>query len=192
MSREGSPDVTPEDLQGLIFRAKNGEQKAFEELYSSLYTPVYRFLLSRTRSREDAEDLAGDSFVKFFNALDRYVPMRDSALPYLFTIARNLLIDRARRNKRTGHMDEELFFSIPDAGPSPQKQSELGDDIVALQRSLEKLPEGERSAVTLRYFDGLSMKEVADILEKKEDAVRQLVSRGLRRLRRDLKAEYES
>lgn len=171
------------DLQALVTRAKEGDKKAFEELYTSLYTPVYRYLLSRTRSREDAEDLAGDSFIKFFNALPRFVPMRDSALPYLFTIARNLIIDRARAGSRVGHMDEELFFSIPDVGANPAELSELGNDIASLNKALAELPEGERSAVTLRYFDGLSMREVAEILEKKEEAVRQLVSRGLRRLR---------
>lgn len=192
MSREGAPAVIQEDLHSLIARAKAGEQKAYEALYTSLYTPVYRFLLSRTRNREDAEDLAGDTFIKFFNALDRFVPLKDSALPYLFTIARNIMIDKARSKNRELVVDEEFMFALPDHGPSPAEQSELWDDISSLQEAIAKLPEGEQAALTLRYFDNLSMKEVADVLNKKEDAVRQLVSRGLRRLRTIVLEHHES
>lgn len=171
------------DIHVLIRQAQDGDQRAFDELYTTFYTPVFRYLLLRAGNREDAEDLAEDTFLKFFKALPTFTLAGSSILPYLFTVARNGLIDQSRKRSHEGKLDEELFLLLPDTEPDPEAQSQTGQDVDVLKKTLRLLPQGEQAAVTLRYLDGLSTAETAETLGKSEEAVRQLLSRGIRRLR---------
>jgi RNA polymerase sigma-70 factor (ECF subfamily) len=177
------------EIHELIRKAQSGDKDAFGQLYTHFYTPVYRYLLVRIRNRSDAEDLAADTFVKFFNAIPDFALTRQSPLPYLFTIARNTLIDQVRKKSHSSSIEDEELFAIPDLGPDAEEIASEGEDAELIRAVIPQLPPGERSAVTLRYFDGLSTKECAELLGKSEEAVRQLLSRGLRRMKKILESK---
>ena len=160
--------------------ADPGYQGAFEKLYTSAYAPVFRFIVMRLKSRDEAEDVTQDVFIKFLNALPQY-RAQGSMLPYLFTVARNAVIDHLRRKKPT--YDDDALLQIASSEPTAEERSGLGEEVAEVMGLLSQLSEAEEAVVKLRYLDGLATYEVAKLLGKNEDAVRQLLSRGLKRLR---------
>lgn len=159
-----------------------------ERLYISHYTPLYRYLFFRVHNKRDAEDLAQTVFVKAFSALKKGIWDGAGDIHYLFTIARNSLIDHFRRSKHLPISSDELVESTADfvTTSAPIEEREHAE-LVAL--GLSYLNENEAEAVSLRYLADMEYETIAKIMGKKEDAVRQLVHRGIKSLRIHLKDE---
>ncbi len=159
-----------------------------EKLYVSHYTPLYRYLFFRVRNKRDAEDLAQTVFVKAFASLKGGIWDGAGDIHYLFTIARNTLIDHFRRSKHTPITSDELIESTADlvTTSAPVEEREHRE-LVAL--GISKLKEAEAEAVSLRYLSDMEYSDIARLMGKREDAVRQLVHRGLKSLRHHLEQE---
>ncbi len=159
-----------------------------EQLYTSHYTPLYRYLFFRVRNKRDAEDLAQTVFVKAFVSLKNGIWDGGGDIHYLFTIARNTLIDHFRRGKHMPIVSDELIESTADlvTTSAPVEEREHRE-VVAI--GLNKLKPAEAEAVTLRYISDLEYDAIAKLMGKREDAVRQLVHRGLKSLRGHLENE---
>lgn len=185
----GSPTMNEWDMAALVAAAQEGDKDAFGVLYEHLYVPIYRYALFRLGTRADAEDLAQDVFLKAYRALPSYDPTRrPNILPFLFTIARNAIIDR-RRRARVVVIDPDLFATMNDESiPSPVDLAAQREDATVLYRALRTLSDDMRDALTLRFMGGLATAEVAQALGKTPDAVRQLQSRGIRILREKIES----
>ena len=159
-----------------------------EKLYVSHYTPLYRYLFFRLRNKRDAEDLVQTVFVKAFASLKDGIWDGAGDIHYLFTIARNTLIDHFRRGKHAPIASDELIESCADSvtTQAPMEEREHRELIAS---GLSKLKPAEAEAITLRYLSDMDYGEVARIMGKREDAVRQLVHRGLKSLRAHLEDE---
>lgn len=177
-------DETMLEPQELMRRAKEGDGAAFGRLYSEYYTPVFRYLYGRVRDRDKASDLAQTVFLKVYEAIGRVEP-DGSPLKYFFTVARNTLIDHWRKKKDLimGSEEGDVFAAIPDAGPS---QIEIVEEIeisVRLKSALGRLKDEDQEILTLKYFGGLSAREIGAELDLSEEAVRQRQSRALKILK---------
>ena len=175
-------DPETRDLADVIRRAKDGDSEAFSYLYAEYFTPVYRYLYFRTRSAEDAEDLAQDVFVKAYGGIAKYAYTGQDPLAYFYVIARNALIDRGRK-KRVATLGEEFMEDVPDLGRSAEDQLRESEEAKQLRDYVAQLPPDQQETITLRFIQELSTKEAAALMGKKEEAVRKLQSRGLRSLR---------
>ncbi len=173
----------PEDLKNLVEKAKDGDKEAFSSLYRLFFTPIYRYIYFRTGSKAEAEDLTQDVFLKAYASLRRYSYSGTSPLAYFYTIARNSVIDYRRKKKMVVADDEELS-SIADDRDNPQEQAIKSEDAEIVKKKIVLLPEEQQDVIVLRFIDGLSTKEIATMLAKSEEAVRQLQSRGLKFLRK--------
>lgn len=169
-------------LRRTVARAKGGDREAFGVLYARFFTPVYRYIFVRVGNPSDADEIAQDVFLKSLAAFVRFEARGDSPLPYFFTIARNLIIDRSRK-KRWEPEDPAVLDRERAAGDNPSGDAMRREDAEQLRAAIEILPESEREAVTLRFLSELSYKEIAATTGRSEDAIRQSVSRGLRSLR---------
>ncbi len=168
------------DQYDLIVRAREGDVRAFDELYRSLYAPVFRAAVQFLRSRDDAEDVTQTVFINFFKSLDRY-ERRGSMLAYLLVMTRNACIDHAR--VRRPDYDDEALLAVRSDEPTPEESAILSSDARMVVDALQRMSPGEADALRLKYLDGLETREIAQILDKSEEAVRQAVSRGVRSLR---------
>ncbi len=159
-----------------------------EKLYVSHYTPLYRYLFFRLRNKRDAEDLAQTVFVKAFASLKHGIWDGAGDIHYLFTIARNTLIDHFRRSKHVPITSDELIEATADTvtTSAPVEEREHRE-LVAL--GISKLKAAEAEAVTLRYLSDMEYSDIARLMDKREDAVRQLVHRGLKSLREHLEQD---
>ncbi len=167
-------------LKDIILQAKSGDRSAFDTLYRMYLTPVYRYIFMRLRNKQDAEDVAQETFLKAYEALPRYRDERPTMLPYLFTIARNLLINHTKK-KRPELMEHEIM-ALQAGTEDTAKEAKDNELHGALVRAMEVLTDVEREVIELRFFGERSYSEIAVIMEKREDAIRQHVARSMKKL----------
>lgn len=170
-----------EDDHLLVTEAKEN-LKAYEALYRKYYEDVFNFFWYRVgHNKVIAEDLMQETFLRAFKHLPKFRRRGYSYLTYLLTIARNLLTDHFRKQKDQLTLDE--------IGPIPDEAGQNLDTHIDSKRVWERLQtqlsESERGAMLLFYRTGHSIKEIAQITGKSENAVKILLSRARKKLKAD-------
>ncbi len=149
---------------------------------------VYCAALRLCGSRADADDIAQETFVRAYRALQRFEPGRVRALdtrPWLLTITLNLWRNRLRTAGRRPRTTSEAHApEAADPRPGPHDAAEAAETSQALVRLLGELPERQRAAIVLHHVVGLSYPEVAAVLACPVGTAKASVARGLERLRR--------
>jgi RNA polymerase sigma-70 factor (ECF subfamily) len=158
-----------------------GDTEAFASLYESYVDQVYRFIFYRVGDHQTAEDLTSQVFFKAWDNLGRY---QLRGLPFgawLLRIARNTVIDYYRTFKETTLLEPAaLAQSDPAANVAGQVERRL--EAEWLQTVMQQLTEDQHQVLTLRFIEGLSTSEIAQVLGKREGAIRALQMRGLQAL----------
>ncbi len=182
---------TPEEFRDLIQKAKEGDTDAFGRLYEQWYTPVYRFILLRVTSKEVAEDLTQEVFTKVFVHLDRFEMRAANPLGFLYTTARNTVIDHHKKHKSESLETLEMVEIHDETARSPELDASLGLDVQRLHGAMRTLTREQQDVILLRFIEEKPVKEAATIMNKSEEAIRQLSVRALRSLRTYFQA-YET
>ena len=144
----------------LIQRAAGGDRSAFEDLYRRYARPVFGLALRRLGDRGRAEDAVQETFTSIWRSAASYKPDRGPGAPWVYAVARNAIVDRAR--SRT-----EIPAEIPDEPAREDGPSDRAEQSWVQWRvhaAMEELPEREREVLTLAYWSGLSQSEVAEFL----------------------------
>ena len=172
----------------LMRRAKAGDGEAYGLLYELYFTPVFRYIYIRVRDKEEANDLAQIVFLKVFNALPNFKEQNKSPLAYFFTVARNAIID-FWRTKKGVKIDDfgAVIERTADNTKSPFKSFEENENKNAIFHALQELTSIQREVITLKFLSDLPNKEIAELLKKTEEAVRQIQCRSLKSLKIILK-----
>lgn len=157
----------------------------FEAWYNDHRATVYRYVRFRVATRETAEDVTSEVFLKALRALDRYDPSRAAPRTWLLRIARNAVTDHLRSLKRRGSLHVSLD-RVPDLVADIPSQ----DERVLKQERIQKLLNGNRrlrksdqEILSLRYAAGLGNGEIAEALDITPNAVAVRLHRALKRLR---------
>ena len=172
-------------IPDVIERARNGDVAAFGEIYDTHVDRVYRYLLYRVREPSDAEDLTSEVFTRAFANIHRYKWQGKSFLAWLYTIARNAVTDRRRRDRPTVELDNA--YGLAAEGPTAHDHAVLGEEVDALRGAVKHLTGEQQEVLVLRFVEDMSSREVANILGKNEGAIRALQFRALGRLRKILR-----
>lgn len=167
------------ELDHLAMRAAEGDRAAFEQIYNWLVDDLYAYVHAQCRNETVAEDIVANVFLKAWRAAGSYRPGSRTFQGWMFTIARNEVRDHWRAAQRTLPM---LDMDIPDDGePAAMDPSEAKR---AVSHAMESLTDDQRQVVVLRYFGNKSHEEIAAIMGKREGAVRALLMRALRQMRK--------
>lgn len=173
--------VDPQTIQSAV----GGDQSALGQIYDMYALPIYRYHFSRVANSPDAEDLTSQTFMAVIGSLARY-QHRDNFTAWIFQIARNKVMDHFRRNHNHGGISE----SVIDPAQGDVLEALVRDESRARLKSLlHLLDEDERELIRLRYTVELSFVEIAQLLGRKEDAVRKAVRRILDRLSIQMEAQ---
>lgn len=172
-----------DEFRTLIAKAKDGDSAAFGELYQKWYSPVFRFVAMRVGDRTVAEDLTQDVFTKLFAHLDRFELTAAHPLGFLFTSARNAVIDYHKKKKSPSLEAMELPDIKDDSAKTPEEETSLSLDTKLLREAMEKLTDEQQLIVVMRLIEERPVRDVAQALGKSEEAVRQAQVRALRSLR---------
>jgi RNA polymerase sigma-70 factor (ECF subfamily) len=171
------------DDETLVVRATGGDREAFGELYERCVRRVFRHVLHMVNDVDLAEDLTEQTFLRALQAIHRYEWRGVPFLAWLLRIARNLYL-----NDRRVERNDSSIRNRWDGGAvaSPEFFCEAKLDGEEVWRAVRALDGDQRQVIVLRFMDGLSYADVADVLGKSVGAVRVAQYRALRALRRRL------
>jgi RNA polymerase sigma-70 factor (ECF subfamily) len=176
------PGSTDRGEQQLIDEAKRGNHEAFRQLVERYMKQAYNVAYGFVNNHEQAEDIAQEAFVRVFQSLGSF---RGEASfgTWLYRIVTNLSLNSVRHKKRKASYEMESFDigSIP-AGPSPDG-AEAKDVAMHIERALHELPTLQRAVVILRHLNGLTTRQVSNILRCSEGTVKTHLHRGLKKMR---------
>jgi RNA polymerase sigma-70 factor (ECF subfamily) len=144
----------------LLQRIGDGDREAFDVLYRRFVRPVFALALRRLGDRGRAEDATQDAFASVWRSASSYRAERGPGAPWLYAVARNAIVDRARaRSDSPMEFPEEASSE-----PGPPEEAEHSWLAWRVHRALQDLPEHERTLLELAYWSGLSQSEIADFL----------------------------
>ena len=166
-----------------------GNVSAFEELYDRYASTVYGLLLRILSNADDAQEVLQETFVKAWTSAKMFDSVRGSEVAWLISIARSRGIDRLRSRKvrleREDEAGREISFLEHNPGPDSAIQSE---ERTAVRGALAELPEPQRVALELAYFEGLSQSEIAARLNEPLGTIKTRMQLGMKKLRERLQA----
>ncbi len=188
--------------EALMMRYQQGEVRAFEILLQRHRKPIYNFIFRFVGSRELAEDLMQDTFLRVIKGAANY-KRKAKFTTWLYTIARNLCVDQSRRKKHRRHKSLDAPFkggdensgTLLDVVPS----NEMASDRKTVSRELHqkmhsaisKLSEQQREVFLMREFLDMPFKQIADVVGVPENTVKSRMRYALEKLRLELD-EYKS
>src|SRR5438876_12241471 len=169
----------------LIRRVARRDADAFELLYRRYARPVFGLALRRLGDRMRAEDAVQETFAAIWRSARTYRGERGPGAPWLYAVARNAIVDRARnKTEPPGELPDTASLEL-----RPDERAEASYVSWRVQRALEELPRNERDVLELAYWGGLSQSEVADFLNIPLGTVKTRTRSGLGRLADILEGE---
>ncbi|HET9051628.1 MAG TPA: sigma-70 family RNA polymerase sigma factor [Candidatus Dormibacteraeota bacterium] len=167
----------------LVERAKL-DPEAFGELYDHYVGQIYRFVYSRLRSQDAAEDVTSEVFLKALRAIHRYRPSGHPFSAWLYQISVNAIADHYRARRPEDDIDDAVGVSAP--GRPLEEEVAQRDEAHRIWAAIESLPMAQRTALTLKLGEDLKLAQIGEIMGKSEGAIKLLVHRGMIALRRQL------
>jgi RNA polymerase sigma-70 factor (ECF subfamily) len=172
----------------LLQRIADGDSAAFDTLYRRFARPILGLALRLLRDRSRAEDAVQETFAAIWRSAASYRPDRGPGAPWLYAVARNAIIDRARSRR------EATFAEPPDeaaTSPGPPERAESAYISWRVHRAVHDLPPSEREVLELAYWGDLSQREVAQFLGIPLGTVKTRTRSGLARLADLLEGEFK-
>lgn len=171
---------------GLLEAAAGGAQPAFAEIVTRHYQPVYRLAWRMAGDAAMAEDVTQEAFIRLWR---NPLQVREAAAVrgWLMRVAANAAIDRARK-PRLAALELAPETADPQARPdAPLARAEASR---LVDEALAELPDRQRQAVVLSYFEGLTNAEMADVMDVSVEAVESLLARARRFLKDRLAGQW--
>lgn len=161
-------------------------KKAFSKIYDQYIEKIYRFIFLKVNSKETAEDLTSETFLKCWEAFKEKEIENPQA--FLYQIARNLIVDHYRQKEKFQTVPIENN-PISDPRQNLQEASNLNLEIERVRTALSKLKDEYQDVLIFYYLEGIPVRKIAKILDRTETATRVLIHRALNSLREELKIQ---
>lgn len=171
--------------KSVIKKCQKGNKAAFDELISFYYPYVSGFLLQMTCSRDTADDLTQETFIKIIRNIDKFdVNGTASFGTYLITVAKNCYIDMMRKNSR-----RPTELNIDDYAERLPAEYDcfIQDDYETLMSKIETLPPMHRDVIRLKYFEGYTLAEIAEAQKIECKTVKSRLYEARQKLKKSLK-----
>ena len=174
----------------ILRRAEKGDKEAFAEIYDFYVVRIFRFVYLKTSSKETAEDLTSEVFLKCWKHIKTRVEKNEEEIiqesrlgSFLYKIARNLVIDFYRKKQiPTIEIDDKLKNKIKDQKQDILSEISAKQELEKLKVALSKLKDEYREIIILRHVEDLSTKEIAEITGRTDSSVRVLLHRAVKAL----------
>jgi RNA polymerase sigma-70 factor (ECF subfamily) len=195
---EPAKESRPKDREAeerRLVEAAQRDPARFGDLYEQYFELVYAYVARRVRNRSEAEDLTAEVFRKALQNLPRFKWTGAPFAAWLFRIASNMIIDRAKRaareansepSLRVGLMPRDESGALSSAMPTQEEQLEQSERSAVLFRAVGELADDQRRVLLMRFAEDKSIREIADALGRSEGAVKQLQFRALENVRKRL------
>lgn len=163
----------------LVLKIQTGEAESFGRLYDKYSRKIYDFLFYRVHHKETAEDLLSQTFHKALERIGQFNGKKAQFSTWLYQIAKNNLIDYYRKSQP--HEDLENAWDLPSSA-NVEMDAEISISLEKVKKYLAGIGKQQREIVLMRVWDGLSHKEIAEILNISETNSKVIFSRTLSKL----------
>ena len=185
--QRGAP-IEETTLVYLIRQAQTySDPHAFDGLYQLYADRVFRFLLSRLSDVDNAEEITSEVFLRLVEKIDRYkiAPKDNVAIfsAWLYRLAHNRMVDILRKKQRVTHVDIEHASHVSTQDNFIDRLS-IKLEVEQIMQTMNMLSDQQQQVLLLRFIEGLSIAETAQVMDKSEGAVKALQHRSLGSLRR--------
>jgi RNA polymerase sigma-70 factor (ECF subfamily) len=196
-TRNGSPsDAARAEFLQVLQRAKEGDRKAFEQIYQMYHRRIYNAVYGMLSDADDAQDVTQDVFIRLHDALPT-LRADEAFSTYLYRIALNLCRDRARRKKRvrfqsmdtprTDSEGEVEPMEFPDLGKLPE-ETIAGEELQKrVRQAVQNLSDDHKAVIVMHHFQGMEVNDIARILDVPTGTVKSRLARGRDQLHRKLR-----
>ena len=176
-------DMTPECE--LIRRATEGDSDAFGKLYEKYVGKIYNYLYYKTSSQNQAEDLTSKVFLKALNHIEDYEDRGHPLSAWLYRIAHNLVVNWYRDKDKIEKSSLENEYPVPATHDRVEEQLQVSESKKDLLDIVRELPEDRQQVLILKFVEGLTNREIGEIMGRTEGAIKALYHRTLVSLRDD-------
>jgi RNA polymerase sigma-70 factor (ECF subfamily) len=156
-------------------------------LYDEYFDKIAYYIYVRIGDRNEAEDLAGDVFVRALESLKSYKERGIPMQAWLFRIAHNILVDRLRKKGRITTIPDDNVVIVDEEDPAAIAEKNI--EMERVNKAMQKLTPDQREVLQLRFFGGLSSRETGAVLKKSDGAVREMQRAAIEKLRNLLTGE---
>lgn len=195
-------NADPDEDFRLVAKAQGGDMKSYDALVTRHRGRIFAMIRNMIHQEADAWDLSQEVFIKAWNALPRF-EAKARFSTWLYRIAHNVVYDFTRKRKidSAGELNDEIFdrnridpaaVTAPGAGESPDESMAHGELRVKIEAALGKLSAEHREVVVLKDVQGLSYKEIADVMDCTLGTVMSRLFYARQKLQALLKDEYNS
>jgi RNA polymerase sigma-70 factor (ECF subfamily) len=174
---DNPPDILADEHR-LIVAAQRGDRPSFARLVEHYWDRLYRWLYRLAHDRHTAEDLTQETFLKAFAGLNKFQAGTNFGA-WLFRIAHNNFANQCRAS---AHRREPLPDYLADSQQGPLEQAISDEALRSVARAVNRLPTEFRSALLLRVEEGLSFREIAEVLDLTEETARWRVFKARQKL----------
>jgi len=184
------------DQEKELVEACKTNPAAFEKIYDVYYAKIFGYILHRVGDYHAAKDVCSETFLKAYTSIHRFVWKEIALSSWLYRIATNEVNSffRKKRYPLLGFLDIRGQFDAEYPDPASlesereevERQLEEHQMFVRVQKSVKALPSKYQAVIALRFFEQKSIKEISEIVGKKEGTIKSLLSRGLERIRTSL------
>lgn len=177
----------------LLSQIAAGDTRAFDQLYDRYSAIVYALLLRMLGGAEDAQEILQETFIQIWNRAHMFDQSRGSEAAWLLSIARSRGIDRIRSRKTRGQREADAGREISIRSETVDREQGvhlaiLSEEQGLVRDAMKELPEAQRKALELAYFDGMSQSEIAEALSEPLGTVKTRMQLGMKKLREKLKS----
>jgi len=168
-----------------VDKCRKGNLKAFSEIYSHYIKRIYDFVYFKTCHRETAEDLTSQTFMKALEGIVNFDPAKGSVSSWLYRIARNSVIDHYRKKKQMVNIED-----IWDLASREDLETDLinREGMERIAESLNSLSPDKRAIVIMRVWQGLSYKEISEIMKRTEAQCKMTFYRAIDKIKKQVPA----
>ncbi len=167
---------------------RRANETKLASLYGEYYDKIAHYVYVRIGNRTEAEDIAGEVFLKALDSLKSYTERGIPMQAWLFRIAHNQVVDHLR--KMTKRKTVPIDTVEVEADEDPVTTAENNIELKRVKKAMEQLTGEQKNVLELRFFGGLTSKETGSILNKGDGAVREMQRAGIEKLRKLLVTDY--
>lgn len=180
--RRSQDDADPSEVWGLVEQAKTGDREAFAKLYDRYVNVVFRYIYFRLGDRNQAEDFTSETFLRALRRIHTVTYQGRDVGAWLVTIARNIVLDHVKSSRYRLEMTTANMLDADQAQEGPEGSVLEHLTSKELLRCVTQLNAEQQECIVLRFLQGLSVSETAQIMGKKDGAIKALQHRAVRRL----------
>lgn len=180
---EPSPEQVQISDAELVRAIARGDEQAFASLYHRYNSTLFGFLIRILDSPPEAEDVLQEVFVHVWRRAADYEETRGRVFTWLATIARSRAVDRIRATGTRDRLEDKASHERPKDVADAADDAIMTEQREIILEALDSIPEGQRRALLLAYFDGLSQSEIAELTGTPLGTVKTRTREGLRKLR---------